>query len=170
MTQTASKKNWNFYRCFVGGLNHDFSNGNGAVNNHCRVYEKGEAEYERAVNAQQVVRSFPMHETSGGTFMAMNWYNDNGGQITKVTFQATSIQESYTLNDVHQALLQGTGKEDCKMDPSFVDFVTGGLIEDELDMYDRKCTEKMKWNEQALCMWFELKHKAENGSCLAESC
>ena len=60
-----------------------------------------------------------------------------------VTFRATAVRESYTLQDVKQGLHQGLTGESHGMDESFVDFVTGGLIEDELELYRRKKSVKM---------------------------
>ena len=60
-----------------------------------------------------------------------------------VTFRATAVRESYTLQNVKQALRQGTMGESHGMDQSFVDFVMGGLIEDELELYRKKKFDKM---------------------------
>ena len=57
-----------------------------------------------------------------------------------VTFKATALRESYTLQDVEKGLRQVTMGEFHGMDETFVDFIMGGFIEDELELYrNKKC-------------------------------
>ena len=42
------------------------------------------------------------------------------------------------MQDIKQALHQGTTDESLEIYQSFVDFVMGGLIEDELELYQSK--------------------------------
>ena len=77
-----------------------------------------------------------------GTFVT-NSLRQDYDSAANVTFQATAVRESYTLQDVQQALHQGLTGESHGKDESFVDFVMGGMIEDELELYRRKKSVKM---------------------------
>ena len=58
--------------------------------------------------------------------------------LDNITFRATSIRESYTLHDINKGLHQVMTGESLGMDQSFVDFVLGGFVEDELELYQNK--------------------------------
>ncbi len=95
------------------------------------------------------------HPTSGGTFMSLN-ANTSAIQESShplslfqdidinMKFPATSVRESFTMQDVTEAFYQGTGLGFYNKDPDFVDFVLGGCIEDELDLYRKRNENKKK--------------------------
>ena len=84
-------------------------------------------------NGVSATEAFAMHPTSGGTLMTMKRRQNE--LTADVLFPATSVRESYSVSDIERVLLQGTdtNNEFLGADPSFVDFVWGGFIEDDLD-------------------------------------
>mmetsp|Transcript_27387 Transcript_27387/g.55156 ORF Transcript_27387/g.55156 Transcript_27387/m.55156 type:complete len:163 (-) Transcript_27387:5-493(-) len=95
------------------------------------------------------------HPTSGGTFMSLNATASGIQESSRplslfedidinMKFAATSVRESFTMQDVTEAFYQGTGIGFYNKDPDFVDFVLGGCIEDELDLYRKKNANKKK--------------------------
>ena len=57
---------------------------------------------------------------------------------SQIIFPATITRASYTLTDISEAFLQGSGQGFYNKDPDFVDFVFCGCIEDELELSRRE--------------------------------